>query len=111
MSTPAAAEPQGSKPEPRNRREYWHDVAERLVRAFAQGTLAGLGVGTATFDRGGLPWLDALEIGFGCAVIALLMSLAGGQVGDKNSGSFRKPAPAAPPTPPIPPIPPQPKSR
>jgi hypothetical protein len=66
-------------------------VVERLIRAFAQGTLAALGVGTATFDKGGLAWVDAFTIGLGCAVIALLMSLAGGQVGDKNSGSFRKP--------------------
>jgi hypothetical protein len=88
-STPPPGKGNGNGP-PRNRREFWRDTAERLIRAFAQGTLAGLGVGTATFDRGGLPWLDAFTIGFGCAVIALLMSLAGGQIGDKNSGSWRK---------------------
>lgn len=81
----------GAVQPPRDRREYWRDVAERMVRAFAQGMLAALGVGTATFDKGGLPWLDAVGIGLGCAVIALLMSLAGGQVGDNSSGSLRKP--------------------
>jgi hypothetical protein len=85
------SEPAPPKPD---RREFWRDTAERLLRAFAQGTLAALGVGSATFDKGGLAWVDAFTIGFGCAVIALLMSLAGSQVGDKNSGSWRKvPAP------------------
>jgi hypothetical protein len=81
------SEPAPPKPD---RREFWRDVAERLIRAFAQGSLAALGVGTATFDKGGLAWVDAFIIGLGCAVIALLMSLAGGQVGDRSSGSFRK---------------------
>jgi hypothetical protein len=75
---------------PEERRQYWRDVAERLVRAFAQGMLAALGIGTATFDKGGLPWIDALYIGLGSAVISLLMSLAGGQFGDKDSASFQK---------------------
>jgi hypothetical protein len=71
--------------------EFWRDVAERVIRAFAQGMLAGLGVGAATFDKGGLPWLDSLYIGLGCAVIGLLISLAGGQVGDPRNGSLLKP--------------------
>jgi hypothetical protein len=75
----------------RNRREYWRDVAERVIRAFAQGVLAGLAVGYETFDKGGLPWLDSLYIGLGCAVIGLLISLAGGKVGDPRNGSLIKP--------------------
>lgn len=72
-----------------DRRAYWRDVAERAIRAAAQGMLAALGVGTATFDPGGLPWLDALYIGAGSAAISVLMSLAGKKVGDPNSGSWQ----------------------
>jgi hypothetical protein len=74
-----------------DRTEYWRDVAERVLRAFAQGMLAALGVGFETFDKGGLPWLDAFYIGVGCAIIGLLISLAGGKLGDPRNGSLRKP--------------------
>jgi hypothetical protein len=74
----------------RDRIEFWRDVAERTIRGFAQGMLAGLSVGAATFDKGGLPWLDAFYIGLGSAVIALLLSLAGHRIGDPINGSLRK---------------------
>lgn len=78
-----------------DRKQFWGDVRERMVSAFAQGMLAALGVGTATFDKGGLPWLDSLYVGVGCSILALLISLAGGKFGDPNNGSFRKaPTPA-----------------
>ena len=80
---------------PSSRREYWRDVIERMIRGFAQGMLAALGIGTATFDKGGLPWLDAFYIGLRSALIALLISLAGGRFGDPSNGSLR-PAPQAP---------------
>ena len=79
-----------SKPPEPSRRGYWRDVGERMIRAFAQGTLAALGIGNATFDKGGLPIADALYIGAGSALISVLMSLAGGQFGDKDSASFQK---------------------
>jgi hypothetical protein len=80
--------------------EFWNDAAERCVRAFAQGMLAALVIGWKTFAHGGLPWLDSFYIGVGCAVLALLLSLAGHKVGDPLSGSLRggraKQEPAAP---------------
>jgi hypothetical protein len=87
---------------PPYRTEFWRDVLERIVRAFAQGMLAGLGVGTATFDKGGLPWLDSFYIGVGCGIISLLISLAGGKIGDPTNGSLlggppQNPAPDEPP--------------
>lgn len=84
---------------PEERRHYWRDVAERMIFAFAQGTLAALGVGTETFAKGGLPWIDALSIGVGSAVISLLLSLTGGQFGDRDSASFQKIHPSPPPPP------------
>lgn len=75
-----------------DRTEYWRDVAERVIRGFAQGMLAGLAVGFETFAHGGLPWLDAFYIGIGCAVIALLLCLAGRTVGDPRNGSLLKKA-------------------
>src|SRR6516225_3795310 len=72
----------------RDPRKFWRDVLERIIRAFAQGMLATLVIGWRTFDKGGLPWLDSFYIGLGCAVIALLLSMAGGKFGDINSGSF-----------------------
>jgi hypothetical protein len=84
-----------------DRSQFWRDALERIIRAFAQGMLAGLGVGYETFDKGGLPWLDSFYIGAGCAIIALLISLAGGKVGDPRNGSLLKTPPQTPPpTPP-----------
>jgi hypothetical protein len=81
-----------------DRTQYWRDVAERVIRAFAQGMLAGLGVGWSTFDKGGLPWLDSFYVGVGCAIIGLLLSLAGGKFGDPANGSLlRKAAQPKPP--------------
>lgn len=76
-----------------DRAEYWRDVAERVVRGFAQGMIAGLIIGDATFDKGGWPWLDAFYLGVGVAVLALLFSLAGVKAGDPRSGSWRTPRP------------------
>ena len=74
---------------PAERNYYWRDLAERAVRAFAQGMLATLGVGSATFAEGGLAWADSALIGVGSAVISVLLSLAGGKFGDKSTPSFQ----------------------
>jgi len=71
------------------RTAYWRDVAERAIRSAAQGVLAALGVGTATFDPGGLPWLDALYIGAVSAALSVLMSMAGRKIGDPKTGSWQ----------------------
>jgi hypothetical protein len=64
-----------------DRREYWLGVVKQSIQGFAQGVLAALVIGWQTFDKGGLPWLDAFYIGLGCAVIALLLALGGWQLG------------------------------
>ena len=67
---------------------FWVDLGERTVRAFAQGCLVGLGVGTAVLPVQTLPWLFAAEIGGTQAALTVLTGLAALKVGDRLTASF-----------------------
>lgn len=51
---------------------FWKDLAERLVKTFAQTLLGGAGLG--------MPWLQALNVALLAAVLSLLSSLVSGFV-------------------------------
>jgi hypothetical protein len=53
---------------------FWKAAAERAVRAFASGALAGGAAGAV--DITSVPWYAALSVGAAAAVIDLLVSLS-----------------------------------
>lgn len=71
---------------------FWVDAAERAVRTFAQALLAVLGAGFVVTDAA--QWTEALLAAAFAALLSVLTSVAGGTVGDPNTGSL---LPADPP--------------
>jgi hypothetical protein len=74
---------------------FWIDTGERAVRAFAQGTLTALGIGSANHfvPDVSVPWPAAFAAGGIAAMMSVLMSLASIKVpgSDPDSGSFLPP--------------------
>lgn len=61
---------------------YIKDLSERVITGFATGTLSVLG--TERLNVLEADWPQALGVGAGGAVLALLVSLAARGVGDKD---------------------------
>lgn len=67
-------------------KKFWADLLERVVRTFAQATLAAL---PASYLPGVvIPWWAAFAAGGFAAVLCALTCLAGTQVGSADSASF-----------------------
>lgn len=65
-------------------KEFWFATAERGVRAFAWATLSALGSGAVGIVS--MPWIPALELGAGAAVLSILASLGVGKATGGDPG-------------------------
>lgn len=68
-------------------RRFLLELLERAVKTFAQALLAALTVG-ATTDIVSMPWLSALSIAGGAAVVSALTSIASAAWGDEVTPSL-----------------------
>lgn len=67
-------------------RQYWTDLAERTVSAFAGGVIAALGADAV--DLFAIDVKQALGLGLGTALYTVLKSLAARNIGDRESAAF-----------------------
>jgi hypothetical protein len=67
---------------------FWKATAERMVRAAAAAALPLLGAGSVNVLSA--PWETVLGLSGGAAVVSLLMSLVGSQVGKRGTPSLLK---------------------
>lgn len=61
--------------------EFLKALVERALKTFAQTLLASLGVGAAT-DIVSMPWLAALSLAAGAAVLSVISSIASAGFGN-----------------------------
>lgn len=68
-------------------KRYLREIGERAAKTFAQALLAAFGVG-ATTDIVSMPWLSALSIAGGAAVLSVISSVASAPWGAEDTPSL-----------------------